>query len=83
MTHPPHRYPESPVFYRSLTREFPLAVRGDGCWLEDEAGKRYLDAVGGAFVANIGHGVREIGEAMAHQAGKIAYVNGTAFTNDL
>ena len=82
VSHPPHRYPESPVFYRSLTREFPLAVRGDGCWVEDEAGKRYLDAVGGAFVANIGHGVREIGEAMAHQAGKIAYVNGTAFTNE-
>lgn len=78
----PHRYPESPVFYRSLTREYPLAVRGDGCWIEDAAGKRYLDAVGGAYVANIGHGVREIGEAMAAQASKIAYVNGTAFTNE-
>ncbi len=77
-----HRYPESPVFYRSLTREYPLAVRGDGCWIEDDAGKRYLDAVGGAYVANIGHGVREIGEAMAAQASKIAYVNGTAFTNE-
>lgn len=77
-----HRYPESPVFYRSLTREYPLAVRGDGCWIEDAAGKRYLDAVGGAYVANIGHGVREIGEAMAAQASKIAYVNGTAFTNE-
>ncbi|MBK8059020.1 MAG: aspartate aminotransferase family protein [Gemmatimonadetes bacterium] len=78
----PHRYPESPVFYRSLTRDYPLAVRGEGCWLEDADGKRYLDAVGGAFVANIGHGVAEIGAAMAAQASRLAYVNGTAFTNE-
>ncbi|HEX4933076.1 MAG TPA: aspartate aminotransferase family protein [Gemmatimonadaceae bacterium] len=78
----PHRYPESPVFYRSLAREYPLAVRAEGCWIEDAEGNRYLDAVGGAFVASIGHGVAEIGEAMAEQARKVAYVNGTAFTNE-
>ena len=77
-----HRYPESPVFYRNLARDYPMAVRGEGCWIEDETGKRYLDAVGGAFVACIGHGVREIGEAMARQAGRIAYVSGAAFTNE-
>ena len=77
-----HRYPESPVFYRSLARDFPLAVKGEGCWIEDENGKRYLDAVGGAYVATIGHGVREIGEAMAQQAGRLAYVSGAAFTNE-
>ena len=77
-----HRYPESPVFYRSLARDFPLAVRGEGCWIEDENGKRYLDGVGGAYVATIGHGVREIGEAMARQASRIAYVSGAAFTNE-
>ena len=80
--HAAYRYPESPVFYRSLTRDYPLAVRGEGCWIEDSDGKRYLDAAGGAFVASIGHGVGEIGEAMAAQAGRIAYVNGTAFTNE-
>jgi hypothetical protein len=77
-----HRYPESPVFYRSLSRDFPLAVKGEGCWIEDENGKRYLDAVGGAYVATIGHGVHEIGEAMARQAGRLAYVSGAAFTNE-
>lgn len=77
-----YRYPESPVFYRTLNRSLPRIVRGEGCWLYDESGKRYLDACGGAFAANLGHGVREIGEAMAEQAGRIAYVNGTAFTND-
>lgn len=77
-----YRYPESPVFYRSLARDYPLAVKGEGCWIEDEHGKRYLDAVGGAYVATIGHGVREIGEAMARQAAKLAYVSGAAFSNE-
>ncbi|HTS87601.1 MAG TPA: aspartate aminotransferase family protein [Gemmatimonadales bacterium] len=77
---PAHRYPVSHVFYRKLNREFPLITRGEGCWLVDANGKRYLDGSGGAFVANLGHGVAEIGQAMAEQAARIAYVNGTAFT---
>lgn len=81
MPSPPFRYPESPVFYRSLAREYPLAVRAEGCWIEDAEGRRYLDGVGGAYVASIGHGVREVGEAMARQASTLAYVNGTAFTH--
>ena len=75
-------YPESNVFYRKLKRKHPLIVRGEGCYLYDQEGKRYLDGCGGAFVVNIGHGVREIGEAMAEQAGKVAYLNGTAFTSE-
>jgi adenosylmethionine-8-amino-7-oxononanoate aminotransferase len=78
----PHRYPEGHVFYRKLTRSYPVIVRGEGCWLYDQEGKAYLDACGGAFVANLGHGVAEIGEAMAAQASRVAYVNGTAFSNE-
>ena len=52
----------SHVFYRKLTRRYPRIVRGEGCWLYDADGRRYLDAVGGAFVANVGHGVREIAD---------------------
>ncbi|HET9552257.1 MAG TPA: aminotransferase class III-fold pyridoxal phosphate-dependent enzyme [Anaeromyxobacteraceae bacterium] len=77
-----HRYPESNVFYRKLGRTYPRIVRGEGSWLVDAEGRRYLDGSGGAFVANLGHGVREIGEAMAEQAARVAYVNGTAFTTD-
>lgn len=76
-----HVYPDSNVFYRRLTRDHPLIVRGEGCYLYDEGGKRYLDGSGGAFVANLGHGVAEIGAAMAAQASQIGYVNGTAFTH--
>jgi adenosylmethionine-8-amino-7-oxononanoate aminotransferase len=76
------RYPDTPVFYRKLARTYPLAVRGEGCWLYDADGRRYLDACGGAFVANVGHGVAAIADAMAEQARRLAYVNGTAFTNE-
>jgi adenosylmethionine-8-amino-7-oxononanoate aminotransferase len=75
-----HAYPAGHVFYRRLNRPFPEIVRGEGCWLEDAAGTRYLDAVGGAFVASLGHGDAEIADAMAAQARRVAYVNGTAFT---
>ncbi len=77
-----HRYPHSPVFYRSLVENFPKIIHGEGVWLYDERGKKYLDACGGAYVANVGHGVREIAEAIALQASRVAYVNGTAFTNE-
>jgi len=77
-----HSYPHSHVFYRKLRRTFPLIVRGEGCYLYDSAGRSYLDACGGAFVVNIGHGVAAIGDAMARQAARVAYVNGTAFTHE-
>ena len=79
---PARRYPETGVFYRALDREFPLIVRGEGCWLVDDMGRRYLDACGGAYVANLGHGVSEVADAVAEQIRKVAYVNGTAFTNE-
>lgn len=73
---------ESHVFYRKLGQRLPRIVRGEGVFLFDESGKRYLDACGGAMVCNIGHGVTEIAEALAQQAVKLSYVNGTAFTNE-
>jgi hypothetical protein len=77
-----YHYPNTGVFYRALDREFPKIVRGEGCWLIDHQGRRYLDACGGAYVTNLGHGVSEIADAVAKQIHKVAYVNGTAFTNE-
>jgi adenosylmethionine-8-amino-7-oxononanoate aminotransferase len=74
-------YPGGHVFYRDLTRSFPRITHGAGCWLYDDQGKRYLDACGGAYVANLGHGVAEIAAAIGEQASRVAYVNGTAFTS--
>ena len=77
-----HRYPDSHVLYRKLGRQYPRIVRGDGCYLYDDQGRRVLDGSGGAYVVNVGHGVSEIADAMACQARILAYVTGTAFTHD-
>jgi len=74
-------YPQSPLFYRRLDRRFRRAVRAEGCWIEDETGRRYLDGSGGALVANLGHGVPEVADAMADATRTLGYVNGTQFTN--
>src|SRR5260370_31092809 len=76
-----YQYPDSHVFYRKLGHDYPKIVRGEGCWLIDERGKRYLDAVGGAYVANLGHSNPEIAEAMEQQARHFGYVSGTQFTH--
>ncbi|MGH7530808.1 MAG: aspartate aminotransferase family protein [Gemmatimonadales bacterium] len=76
-----HRYPDSHVFYRKLGHEYPRIVRGEGCWLIDADGKRYLDAVGGAYVANLGHSNPEIADAIAQQARDFGYLSGTMFTH--
>lgn len=76
------RYPAGNVLYRRLARNYPRIVRGEGCWLYDESGKRYLDASSGALVSNLGHGNAELAKAVGEQAARLAYVNGTAFTHD-
>jgi adenosylmethionine-8-amino-7-oxononanoate aminotransferase len=76
------RFPESPVFYRDLDKTFVTAVRGEGVYLYDQEGKRYLDACGGALVVNLGHGRKDLARAMADQAERVAYVHGSQFTTD-
>ena len=54
--------------------EVPIIVRGDGCYLEDSKGKRYLDALAGLFSVNIGYGYgEEIGEAAAAQMRELPF----------
>lgn len=77
-----YRYPDTSVLYRKLTRSFPKIVRGAGCRLFDEAGKDYLDGSGGAYVANLGHGLPDIVDQVAEQIRQVAYVSGMSFTND-
>src|SRR5438093_13638909 len=77
MTH----YPETNVFFRKLRWEYPRITHGKGSWLFDDAGRAYLDACGGAFVSNLGHGVAEIADAMAAQAKKLAYVSGMTMSH--
>lgn len=76
-----HRYPQGSVFYRHLHRSYPLITHGQGAYLFDEEGKKYLDASGGAAVVNLGHGLKEIADALQIQALKAGYLNGMQFTH--
>ena len=60
----------------------PTVKNGKGIYLYDSSGKRYIDGSSGPVVCNIGHGVEEIGEAYAAQAGKVAYVFRSHFTSE-
>jgi adenosylmethionine-8-amino-7-oxononanoate aminotransferase len=73
---------ESHIFHRVLTRTLPRAVRGEGAWIVDADGHRYLDGAGGAIVVGVGHGDRSLVDAMAGQSARTSYVHGTAFTTD-
>jgi adenosylmethionine-8-amino-7-oxononanoate aminotransferase len=72
----------SALFPRKFRREYPLAVRGEGCWIIDQSGRRFLDASGQAAVVSIGHGVPEIGRAMAEQSSRIAFAHTTQFHSE-
>jgi adenosylmethionine-8-amino-7-oxononanoate aminotransferase len=54
-------------------REIPVIERGEGAYVFDTNGKRYLDGLSGLFVVQVGHGRRELAEAAAAQASKLAY----------
>jgi adenosylmethionine-8-amino-7-oxononanoate aminotransferase len=70
------------LFSRNLRKQYPIAVRGEGCWIFDADGRRYLDASGQAAVVSIGHGVQEIGRAMAAQSSQIAFAHTTQFHSE-
>jgi adenosylmethionine-8-amino-7-oxononanoate aminotransferase len=53
--------------------EVPVIVRGDGPYVFDASGKRYLDGLAGLFVSQVGHGRSELAEAAAKQAAELAY----------
>jgi hypothetical protein len=70
------------VFRRSALPDPPVAVEASGSTIWDATGREYLDAAGGAVVVNVGHGRREIADAMAEQAGRLAYAHGSVFTTE-
>src|SRR5713226_7882896 len=67
------------LFSRNFKKTFPIAARGEGCWIMDQSGRRFLDASGQAAVVSIGHGVPEIGRAMAEQSSQIAFAHTSQF----
>ena len=55
------------------THEVPVIVRGEGPWVWDANGKRYLDGLSGLFVVQVGHGRQELADAGARQAAQLGY----------
>ena len=65
-----------------LDRRYPVIVRGQGVWVEDADGRRYLDAMsGGSMAATLGHGRTDIIEAARAQADRLSYVHNERLTN--
>ena len=71
----------SKVFHRNPRNEYPVAVGGDGAYLIDARGKRYLDACGGAAVSCLGHSDRSVVEAIQQQLERLAFAHTSFFTN--
>jgi adenosylmethionine-8-amino-7-oxononanoate aminotransferase len=61
--------------------EIPIIVRGEGCYVWDEHGKRYLDGLSSLFCTNIGHGRQDIVQAGADQAAELGYFNNWSYAH--
>jgi len=77
-----YKHPDGHVFYRKLGSNRPMISHGEGIYLWDVDGKRYIDGSGGPVVVNVGHGRQEIVDAIAEQSKQAAYVHGTMFTSE-
>lgn len=72
----------SHVFPRHCHAQLPTAVRGEGIWLIDSEGRRYLDGSGGAAVSCLGHGDVEVTEAIKAQLDKLAFAHTGFLTSE-
>ncbi|MEM5544277.1 aspartate aminotransferase family protein [Sulfitobacter sp. AS92] len=70
------------VLHRTLSANLPTVVAGDGNYLIDSEGKRYLDACGGAAVSCLGHDNTRVREAVKAQMDKVAFAHTSFFTNE-
>jgi len=70
------------VFHRSPRHPYPVAVRGEGVYLYDREGRRYLDASGGAAVSCLGHSDRAVIEAIQRQLEKLPFAHTSFFSNE-
>ncbi|HEX9426590.1 MAG TPA: aspartate aminotransferase family protein [Candidatus Polarisedimenticolia bacterium] len=81
---PPKSAAEEPaglkhLFPRNLKLTYPIAVRAEGVFIHDSAGRKYLDGCGGAVVCSIGHGVKEVADVMTAQARRLAFTHSSQF----
>ena len=72
---------QSRVFHRQLVRDMPRAIGGEGVYIIDSDGKRYLDASGGAAVSCLGHGDTDVVDAIKTQLDTMAFAHTGFFTS--
>jgi len=71
---------ESKVFIQFFNR-YPLVVeRGEGCWIYDDSGKRYLDLIAGIACVSVGHSNKHVISRLKEQAEKLVHVSNLFYT---
>lgn len=70
------------LIHRTLAADYPAVVRGEGIYLWDKSGKRYMDASGGAAVSCLGHGHQKVLAAIKSQLDGVAYAHTSFFTSE-
>ncbi len=70
------------VFHRNPRQGYPVAVRGEGAYVIDRDGKRYLDASGGAAVSCLGHSDAAVVRAIQEQLARLPFAHTSFFTNE-
>jgi len=73
----------SAILHRSVNKNYPVAVRGEGVWLCDADGGRVLDFASSAVVNFIGHGDPDIARVMADQASQLEFAHSSNFTTEV
>lgn len=70
------------VFQRRIGVDLPMAAGGEGIYIIDGAGKRYLDASGGAAVSCLGHSDADVRRAIKEQVDRLAFAHTGFFTSE-
>ncbi len=70
------------ILHRQTTHKYPIAVGGEGPYLFDSNGKKYLDASGGAAVSTLGHHHPRVVNSITEQIEKLAFAHSGFFTNE-
>ncbi|OZI73982.1 aspartate aminotransferase family protein [Bordetella genomosp. 12] len=71
------------ILHRSLRQTPPVATHGSGVWIQDSAGRSYIDGSGGAAVSCLGHNHPDVLAAMHAQIDAISYAHTSFFTTEV
>ena len=83
VSHQPITRAATSLLHRNLKRFYAAAARGEGCYIIDDQGRRWLDFAGSAAVNFIGHGSQRVAEAIARQLSSLEFAHSSQFTTDV